>query len=65
MLGLLVFAVVACVYFTWMLTMFTRVPYSMRVAAIFLIVLNIILLLTGMFKNPGIPQSLVDKVLKD
>ena len=65
MLGLLAFAVIATGYFIFMLNIFKHVGSNFRIAGYLLIAFNNLVLLTGMLKNPGIPQGIFDKHLKD
>jgi hypothetical protein len=55
MLGLLTFAFLASGYFLFMLSMLTKTSGFIKSIAYGLIVLNNLLLFTGMLKNPGIP----------
>ena len=64
-IGLLTFAFGAFFYFLWMLTLLKILDQRVLFIAISLMCMNIFMLLRGILQNPGIPQSIVDKILKD
>lgn len=64
-IGLLVFAFGAFFYFLWMLTLLQVLDIRVKGIVLSLMALNICMLLTGILKNPGIPQSVIDRKLKD
>lgn len=53
--GLLIFALFAAGYFVFMLGLLKHIGYKMYTATIILIITNILLLLSGILSNPGIP----------
>ena len=65
MLGLIIFAVTASLYFTFMISMLTKISPNLRYAGYFLVGLDDLVMLWGMLKNPGIPQALFDNFLKN
>lgn len=54
-IGLLTFAFGAAGYFSFLLTIFQMISYSMKVGGALLLALSILILLIGILKNPGIP----------
>ncbi len=64
-IGLLTFAFGALVYFLWMLYLLRILDGKMKALALGLMLGNLAMLFAGILKNPGIPQSLIDKILKE
>ena len=54
-LGLLAFAGFAFVYFLWMLYLLQVTNAKVKAGALVYMVSNVLMLLTGILKNPGIP----------
>ncbi len=63
-IGLLVFAFGAFFYFMWMLTLLKILDVRVKTVVLSLMTVNIGILLTGILKNPGIPQAVIDRILK-
>lgn len=64
-IGLMIFALLAVVYFFWMLSLLKNSNVYMHSIAVTLILTNITCLMMGILGNPGLPQSLVDRLLKE
>lgn len=54
-IGLVTFAIVALVYFIWILSLLKNTSYYIKEIAYVLMLSNIVFLFTGILKNPGIP----------
>lgn len=64
-IGLLTFAFVAFFYFLWMISLLKIIDTKFRLVAVALLITNILALLTGILQNPGIPQQIIDRILKE
>ena len=52
-------------YFYIMLTLATKAAFLHKLWCYFCIGLNLFALFGGILKNPGIPQALIDRILKE
>eukprot|EP00347_Sterkiella_histriomuscorum_P020263 403338472 len=63
-IGLLVFAIGAAIYFTFMLNVLKKIDQRAKTVQSVLIALNFLALIIGILQNPGVPQSVFDFKLK-
>jgi len=64
-IGLLAFAFMAFIYFIWMISLLKIIDTKIRIGAFIVLSTNILALLSGILKNPGIPQQVIDNILKN
>jgi hypothetical protein len=55
----------AFIYFIWMISLLKIIDTKIRIGAFIVLSTNILALLSGILKNPGIPQQVIDNILKN